>query len=265
MDLHRARRREAIGRGWYRPPVALPMWIVTQVAPYRDGPAGVHGVLPQAATALAQLASMAGLEPRPVGQVSEIPAASLAGRGVLALFTIGETPFDDQQRRAAVEGWRAGDLALLGVHAATDASHGWPEYGRLIGGRFAGHPWTCDMTIEVAEPDHPSTRHLPRPWEWHDEVYLFDDLRPDAEVLLRLRHGRLDMSVPGARTPECGFPLAWCIDEGAGTFYTALGHFPRAWEDPVYLRHLAGGLAWLLQRDGSTGTGRAQRRGERHG
>ncbi len=29
------------------------------------------------------------------------------------------------------------------------------------------------------------------------------------------------------------------------SFYTALGHFPLAWELPVYLRHLAGGLAWL--------------------
>ncbi len=252
-------------RGWYRPLVARPMWIVTQVAPYRDGPAGVHGVLPQAATALGELASMAGLEPRSVGHVSEIDAESLVGGGVLALFTIGETPFDGRQRRAVVDGWRAGRLALLGVHAATDASHGWSEYGRLIGGRFAGHPWTCDMTIEITDPVHPSTRHLPRPWEWHDEVYLFEHLRPDAKVLLRVRSERLDMSAPGARTPACGFPLAWCIDEGGGTFYSALGHFPHAWEEPVYLRHLAGGLSWLLQRGGATGADAAEHRGEHRG
>ena len=28
-------------------------------------------------------------------------------------------------------------------------------------------------------------------------------------------------------------------------FRTTLGHFPGAWETPAYLRHLAGGLAWL--------------------
>ena len=39
------------------------LFIVTQVAPYGDGPAGVHGVLPQAAVALAELGAMAGLEP----------------------------------------------------------------------------------------------------------------------------------------------------------------------------------------------------------
>ena len=29
-------------------------------------------------------------------------------------------------------------------------------------------------------------------------------------------------------------------------FSTSLGHFPGAWESPVYLRHLAGGLGWAL-------------------
>ena len=33
--------------------------------------------------------------------------------------------------------------------------------------------------------------------------------------------------------PDCGFPLAWSVEEGAArTFYTALGHFPGAWERP---------------------------------
>jgi hypothetical protein len=29
-------------------------------------------------------------------------------------------------------------------------------------------------------------------------------------------------------------------------FSTSLGHFPYAWEQPPYLRHLAGGLSWVL-------------------
>ena len=46
--------------------VAETMLIVTQVAPYVDGPAGVHGTLPQAVTALSELADLAGLSPVPV-------------------------------------------------------------------------------------------------------------------------------------------------------------------------------------------------------
>jgi type 1 glutamine amidotransferase len=94
--------------------------------------------------------------------------------------------------------------------------------------------------------DHPATAHFGSQWHWRDEIYLFSDLRPDAEVLLRLAADQVDLTVPGGRTPECGFPLAWCFEEGEGrSFYTALGHFPGAWETPAYLQHLAGGLAWL--------------------
>jgi type 1 glutamine amidotransferase len=225
------------------------MLIVTQVAAYADGPAGVHGVLGQATTALAQLAEGALLNPVVVDDVRDLSPEHLDSAAVLSLFTIGETPFSPAQRDAVHASWRDGHLAVLGVHSATDACHTWPEYGSVIGARFDGHPWTQDFTIDVVDPDHPATSHLGDTWAWHDEIYLFRALRPDARVLLTLADGQVDLSVPGGRTPECGFPLAWCHSEEAGrTFYSALGHFPGAWETPTYLRHLAGGLAWLQER-----------------
>jgi len=225
------------------------MLIVTQVSPYADGPAGVHGVLGQATTALCQLAEIAGLSPVVVDDVRDLSPHQLGARGVLALFTIGETPFSPVQQTALLDSWHAGQLRVLGVHSATDACHTWPEYGPMIGARFDGHPWTQSFDIDVVEPDHPATAHLGRSWSWHDEIYLFRSLRPDAQVLLRLAVDQVDLTVPGGRVPECGFPLAWCHSEQKGhTFYTALGHFPGAWESPAYLRHLSGGLAWLNMR-----------------
>jgi hypothetical protein len=225
------------------------MQIVTQVAPYVDGPAGVHGTLTQATTALSELAGLAGLEPVSVPDVRDVPPEQLAGARVLALFTIGETPWSDEQKRVTHAAWTDGRLGVLGVHSATDASHTWPEYGSMLGARFDGHPWTQDFAIDVVEPDHPATEHLGGQLSWHDEVYLFKDLRPDAQILLRLADNQVDLSAPGGRVPACGFPLAWCIEDGmARSFYTALGHFHLAWELPVYLRHLAGGLAWLKDR-----------------
>jgi uncharacterized protein len=224
------------------------MLIVTQVAPYADGPAGVHGVLGQATTALTQLAELAGLSAVVVHDVRDLSPHQLGAARVLSLFTIGETPFSPQQQEAVLTAWRTGHLGVLGVHSATDACHTWPAYGELIGARFDGHPWTQDFAIDVVDREHPATAHLPDPWHWHDEVYLFKDLRPDALVLLRLAADQVDLTAPGARTPDCGFPLAWCHqgqDGRSRTFYSALGHFPGAWETPDYLRHLAGGLAWL--------------------
>lgn len=222
------------------------MLIVNQVSPYRDGPAGVHGVLGQAAAALSEIAAMAGLEPVVVGDVADVPPLDLGAAAVLALFNIGETPWSPPQRQAVAEAVGSGRMAVLGVHSSTDACRDWDDYGAILGGRFDGHPWTASFAVEVVDRDHPATAHLPSPWPWRDEVYLFSGMRPDSRVLLRLDPGQLDMSVPEARVPDHGLPLAWCHQHGAGrVFYTALGHFPAAWESPVYLRHLAGALEWL--------------------
>jgi len=221
---------------------------VTQVAPYTDGPAGVHGVLDQAAVGVAQLAEMHGLEPHRIDDVRTLPEAGIRNADVLALFTIGETPWSPSQRAVIVDRVRAGALSVLAIHSATDSCYGWDGYGALVGARFDGHPWTQTFTAEVLDPSHPACAHLGAAWRWHDEVYQFRDLRPDARVLVRVRDGELDLDAPGAHPPAFGYPLAWRFTEGDGrVFSTSLGHSPSAWESPAYLRHLAGGLEWVLE------------------
>lgn len=221
--------------------------VVTQAAPYRDGPAGVHAVLDQAATAFGQLADRNGLRSRRVDDVRTLEDDALYRGRALVLFTIGETPWNRVQRAEIGGRLRSGELAVIAVHSATDSSYQWDDYGRIVGARFDGHPWTQTFTADVLEPQHPATAHLGDAWTWHDEVYQFRDLRPDARVLLRVRDDDLDPAAPGARRPDFGYPLAWCHTEGSGrVFSTSLGHFPAAWESPVFLRHLDGGLAWAL-------------------
>ncbi len=96
---------------------------VTQVAPYRDGPAGVHGVLDQAAVGVAQIAEMHGLRARRVDDVRDLPAETIREARALALFTIGETPWSAAQRDAIVERTRAGRLAICSIHSATDSCY----------------------------------------------------------------------------------------------------------------------------------------------
>jgi type 1 glutamine amidotransferase len=224
---------------------------VSQVAPYVDGPAGVHGVLDQAATGIAQLAGLHDLVAVEVTDVRELDAGRLARARALVLFTIGETPWTADQRAVILRRLRAGTLAVVSVHSAADACYGWPAYGAVVGARFAGHPWTQTVELEVVDGDHPATAHLGATWRWHDEVYQFRDLRPDAEVVLRVPEAQLDLTADGADPPAFGYPVAWCVREGDGRgFTTALGHFPAAWESPAYLRHLHGGLTWALDTTG---------------
>src|SRR5438132_1294402 len=92
----RARRHES--STGYVARVTDPLLFVTQVAPYRDAPAGVHGVLDQAAVGVAQVAELHGLDPRRVDDVRTIDPAALRDARALALFTIGETPWRAEQR-----------------------------------------------------------------------------------------------------------------------------------------------------------------------
>jgi uncharacterized protein len=227
------------------------MLVITEVAPYLDGPAGVHGVLGQAATALSQLAALAGLEPRVVTDVRRQSPADLANAAVITLFTIGETPFDPGQRAAVSSAWKDGRSRVLAIHSSSDACYGWDDYGDIVGARFNGHPWTQEFEIEVVVRDHPATRGLTSPWRWHDEIYRFRSLLPDCRILLRVAEGQLSLDGVPQGTDAQPLPLAWCRSFGpAKTFYSALGHFPGAWETPTHLRYLEGALEWLLEGNG---------------
>jgi type 1 glutamine amidotransferase len=232
---------------------------VTDVSPYHDPTgtvplrrriAGAHGVLGQSAIAVAEMARAESLAFVHVPSVAEMAPGTLEQATVLALFTIGETPWSEQDRATIAMRLRAGELQLLCLHSASDSCAGWDGFGRLLGARFDGHPWTQRFAVDVVDRDHPATSHLPEDWQFLDELYLFRELREDAQILLAAPGDDLDMTVPGARRPPIGFPLAWCFREGEGrVFYTALGHFPGAYEDVRFLTHLHGGLEWLLARD----------------
>jgi hypothetical protein len=220
--------------------------VVTQCAPYANGRmAGVHGSREQAVSAFAEIAGVRSWSTVRVDDVGTMPASMLGNAHVLALYTIGEVPWSTEQRAILVERVRSGALCVVGVHSATDANHTWEEYGTIIGARFAGHPVSTSLPLTIADPDHPATQHLSGAWSLHDELYLFNHLRADAHVLLRIDDDTVEALAPGAERPEAGYPIAWCHTEGRGrVFYTALGHFASAWEHPDYVQHLSGGFAW---------------------
>ena len=221
--------------------------MVTQCAPYADRLAGVHGSLPQAVRAVTQMAHAHGLTVLHTDDISGLTIGELEAARLLALFTIGNTPWSAAQRAAVLRRVRAGELGVLSIHSATDACHDWPEYGALVGGRFDGHPVSERLPMTVVDGDHPATRHLGEAWSLYDEMYLFRELRPDVRVLLRIEDADATRLAPGTARPSAGYPIAWCHTEGAGRcFNTALGHYPHAWEDVSYVAHVGGGFAWAL-------------------
>jgi uncharacterized protein len=220
---------------------------VTDVSPYRDTAgtaslAGTHHSLPSAVTTAAQIAQLHGLSFRHAAHVAGLSVPDLEQARLLMLFTIGETGWSDDQRSVIERRVRQGGLGLVGMHSASDSAYRWPAYGEFIGARFAGHPVTGVLPVLVLDEAHPATRHLNRSWPFQEEFYLFSDLAEDRHDLLGLEFGHRH-----GETGDQVLPLAWCIERGPmRTFYTALGHFGAAYENVDFVRHLGGGVSWVL-------------------
>ena len=235
---------------------------LSDVAPYRHPGqpvqlAGVHRSLTTAARACREIASVNGLGFRQTASAEELSPAILGTARVLVLFTIGETPWTEEQCHLIESRLADGTMGMLALHSASDSAYGWAHFGQLVGARFAGHPVTGTLPVSVVGPVHPATGHLPSPWWFREELYLFSALVPDATVLLAIDPAKLSEE-QGARLaaqpyalgesgPKALLPMAWCIERGAmRTFYTVLGHFHEAYEDQRYLEHLSGAVRWIL-------------------
>jgi uncharacterized protein len=227
---------------------------VSDVSPYRTAgqppaPAGTHESIGAAANAVAAIAGSRGLGFRHHESAAAASISELDRARMLVLFTIGETPWTAQQRLVIEERIASGTLGLVGLHSTTDSAYGWPVFGQLIGARFDGHPVTGEMSITVVDHNHPATAHLSSPWLFKEELYIFRRLVPDAHVLLAVELGsRPPAGAVADDWPDPHvLPLAWCIERGSTrTFYTVLGHFSSAYEDPSFLQHLTGGIEWVL-------------------
>lgn len=220
---------------------------VTDVSPYRDAAgtpslAGAHHCLPSAVTTAAQIALLHGLSFQHASSVRELTPADLQEARLLMLFTIGETLWSPEQRSLIEHRVRLGELGFVGMHSASDSAYQWPAYGEFLGARFAGHPVTGKLPVLVIDAAHPATRHLPIRWSFEEEFYLFTELAEDRRDLLGLEFGRSHDGSGGQV-----LPLAWCIERGPmRSFYTALGHFGAAYENVEFVRHLGGGVSWVL-------------------
>ncbi len=165
---------------------------------------------------------------------------------VVFLSTTGDI-LDDAQQIAFARFIQAGG-GFVGIHAASDTEYGWPWYGRLVGGYFTSHPGNPNVregTLHVADASHPSTEMLPDPWVRTDEWYDFRDRNPDVHVLLNIdetTYKRADEHpAPAPR------PIAWYHEfDGGRAWYTALGHTSESFAEPLFLKHLLGGIEWAI-------------------
>ena len=143
---------------------------------------------------------------------------------------------------------------FVGIHAATDCCHEWPEYGKMVNGYFDGHPWNADTNVSVkVEPGqekHPLVAMFEgKNVEFPEEIYQLKDPYDSKAVhmLLRLDTEKTDMTRPGSSAPTATSAShgrrPW---EKGRVFYCSLGHNHEMYWHPKVVRHYLAGIQWAL-------------------
>lgn len=161
---------------------------------------------------------------------------------VVFLSTTGDVLNDAQQQ--AFERYIQAGGGFAGVHAATDCEYDWPWFGKLVGAYFAGHPAPQEAVLEVVNQDFPATNSLPAQWRRKDEWYKFRKRPEDVHVLINLDEESYDAGENGMGNPH---PISWYHEyDGGRAFYTGLGHTEESFSEPLFLKHLWGGITYAM-------------------
>lgn len=160
---------------------------------------------------------------------------------IVFLSTTGDVLNDEQQ--AAFEQYIRSGKGFVGIHAATDTEYDWPWYGKLVGAYFGSHPpGQQEAEFDVVDQNNIATRHLPAVWKKTDELYNFKWIGEGLHVLIRIDEN----SYTGGKNGN-DHPMSWYHTyEGSRAFYTAMGHDEKSFADPMYLKHLLGGIEYAL-------------------
>src|SRR3954470_10525821 len=164
-------------------------------------------------------------------------------RAVVFMSTTGDVLDPTQQDNferyiQAGGGW-------VGVYSATDTEYDWPWYGRMAGAWFNGHPGNPNVrtaTYRVLDKSHVSTAGFPDTFVHEDEFYNFKSIDPTIHTLIEID----EKSYEGGTNGE-HHPMSWYHDfDGGRAWYTNMGHTEASFSEPLFLRHLLGGLRYAM-------------------
>jgi hypothetical protein len=140
-------------------------------------------------------------------------------------------------------------VGLVVMHHALVSYQRWPDYERIVGGRYIDTPekggdptatpsgYEHDVNFRVrVVGGHPITRDV-SDFDINDEIYFGYRVAADVTPLATTPH------------PKSGNPLIWARTEGQSrVVYVLLGHGPAAYANPNYRRLVANSIRWAARR-----------------
>jgi len=216
----------------------------------KNGEGYVHENIAASVAALEKICAEEGFKTSVSDDPSVFTPENLKQYDALIFSNSNNEGFDTQEQKNAFQAYIRGGGGFMAIHSANATEREWPWYWAMVGGKFIRHAPHQEFDVVLTDGNHPSTAHLPERWTIKDECYYSFQLNPDIHVLLSADMTTIEDEgkdeYPGETFGQL-FPLAWCHEfEGGRQFYTALGHDPWFYEDPLFVEHLRGGLKWVM-------------------
>jgi type 1 glutamine amidotransferase len=178
------------------------------------------------------------------GTADAYDRADLFDYDVVVLYDMPKE-INDAQKQRFVDLTKKG-IGLVVLHHALVSYQHWPEYERIIGGRYpeedgkggvvtekVGYQHDVDYTVKIAAKDHPITAGL-SDFPIKDEIYWGFRTGSDIKPLITTDQ------------PKSGKPLGWTRTEANSRIvYLQLGHGPEAYSNPNYRRLVAQSIAFV--------------------
>lgn len=179
---------------------------------------------------------------------------------VMFLLTTGDALNEEQQ--AVFQRYIRGGGGFVGVHSAADTEYQWPWYTQMLGHMFVRHPAIQTAMVNVESRDFPGMERFAQRFLTTEEWYEFDASRsPGLRYLLSVDESTYEPSEKRraeAKTVPL-HPISWYQPyDGGRMFYTALGHLPATYSDPLFTHHLYGGIYWAATGKGLTSPATSQ-------
>ncbi|HZE32583.1 MAG TPA: ThuA domain-containing protein [Actinoallomurus sp.] len=200
-----------------------------------------HDSIPDGIAAIQKLGQENGFAVDTTEDATQFTDQNLAQyQSVVFLSTTGD-PLDQPAEKEAFQRYIEHGGGFAGVHAAADSGYTWSWYGGLVGAYFLDHPAQQNATVDLVGQGAPSNGGLPAHWTRYDEWYNYrtNPRTAGVRVLMTLDEHSYD---PG---PDAmgDHPISWCHRyDGGRAWYTGMGHTKESYTDPLFLRHLLGGI-----------------------
>ena len=167
---------------------------------------------------------------------------------VIFLCTTGDI-FDSAQQRV-MERFIESGKGFVGIHSASDTEYDWDWYTKLVGRMFYVHPVIQTARLNVLDTTFPGLQGFAGQKLWTDEWYQFGPEKIGGlNYILAVDESSYNPKADWGTKKGEGMgkfhPIAWYHNyDGGRSFYTALGHMPSDFSDPVFLNHLFAGIFW---------------------